>query len=115
MRAHEAATSILVYGEVFEGLQGRPNPVQRHQNLLTLLAEIVPYLVSHAIMRRYAAVRRLLRPPHGPGLVGDIDTLIAATALEYDLTLVTTDGDFARVPSLKVMLLDRATLTLRTT
>lgn len=26
MHQHEAATSILVYGEVLEGLQGRPNP-----------------------------------------------------------------------------------------
>ena len=35
----------------------------------------------------------------------DIDTLIAATALERDLTVVTTDQDFERVPGLKVMLI----------
>jgi len=50
-----------------------------------------------------------LRPPHGPGLVGDVDTLITATALEHDLTLVTTDGDFERVPDLRLILLDRRT------
>jgi PIN domain len=48
---------------------------------------------------------RQLRPPHGPGLIGDIDTLIAATALKRGLTVVTTDGDFERVPQLKVMLM----------
>lgn len=34
--------------------------------------------------------------PHGLGLIGDVDTLIAATALEHWLTIVTLDGDFAR-------------------
>ncbi len=53
-------------------------------------------------MERYAEIRRTLRPPHGPGLIGDIDTLIAATALERHLTVVTTDSDYERVPDLKV-------------
>lgn len=66
-------------------------------------------------MQRYAALRRQLRPPYGPGLIGDIDTLIAATALEYELALVTTDSDFTRVPGLSLLLLDRATLTPRST
>lgn len=110
MLAHEAATSILVYGEVLEGLKGRPNYGQRQTELLILLGEIVPYFVTHAIMERYADLRRELRPPHGPGLIGDIDTLIAATALEHDLTLVTADADFARVTGLKLILLDRLTL-----
>jgi predicted nucleic acid-binding protein len=43
-----------------------------------------------------------MRPLFGPGLIGDIDTLIAATALHYGLTLITTDSDFTRVPDLKL-------------
>ena len=35
-----------------------------------------------------------------PGHIGDIDTVTAATASYYRLTLVTTDSDFARVPDL---------------
>ena len=42
--------------------------------------------------------------------IGDIDTLIAATAIEANLTLVTTDGDFQRVPGLQVMAIPRASL-----
>jgi predicted nucleic acid-binding protein len=53
------------------------------------------------ISRDVAEIRRKLRPPHGKGLIGDIDTLIAATALERNLTIVTTDADFQRVPGLK--------------
>ena len=41
----------------------------------------------------------------GTGLIGDMDTLIAVTALHYKLTLVTTDSDFKRVPNLSLMLL----------
>lgn len=63
-----------------------------------------------AIEDRYALLRRALRPPHGPGLIGDIDTLIATTALEEQLTLVTADGDFQRVPGLTLMLLPRSQL-----
>lgn len=48
-----------------------------------------------------------MRKPYGPGLIGDVDTLIAATALEHGLTVVTLDSDYNRVPGLSVMLLTR--------
>jgi len=60
------------------------------------------YFLTYSILERYAEIRRALRPPYGPGLIGDIDTLIAATALERNLTIVTTDSDYERVPDLKV-------------
>jgi len=44
------------------------------------------------------------------GLIGDIDTLIAAIALEYNLTMITTDSDYTRVPGLSVQLLTMAQL-----
>ena len=47
------------------------------------------------------------RPPGGAGLIGDVDALIAATALERGLTLVTMDTDFQRVSDLNVLLLPR--------
>jgi predicted nucleic acid-binding protein len=43
-------------------------------------------------------------------LIGDIDTLIGATTLERNLTVVTIDTDFQRVPHLKVILLSQTTL-----
>lgn len=109
--AHEAATSILVYGEVFEYIKTRPHFPAHHRGLRTLLGEVYPYFVTYPILARYAELRLVLRKPHGPGLIGDIDTLIAATALERRLTVVTVDHDFGRVPSLSVMLLDRTSLT----
>jgi predicted nucleic acid-binding protein len=61
-------------------------------------------------MERYAEIRRTMRR-QGPGLIGDVDTLIAASALEYDLTLVTADLDFQRVPGLKLIIIPRQQLT----
>jgi predicted nucleic acid-binding protein len=40
-----------------------------------------------------------------------VDTLIAATALERNLTVITADHDFKRVPGLSVHLLDTKTKT----
>ncbi len=99
---HEVATSIIVYAEVTEYLRGHPHFLHRQAELRQLLKEIYPYFLTYPILERYADVRRRLRPPQGTGLIGDMDTLIAATALERNLTVVTTDSDFARVPHLKV-------------
>lgn len=63
-------------------------------------------------MERYADLRLAMRRPHGPGLIGDVDTLIAATALERQVRVVTTDRDFLRVPGLGVLLLDRTTFAV---
>jgi predicted nucleic acid-binding protein len=103
----EAATSIFVYGEVTEYNMSFPDATLRQEQLRRLLREVSPFVPTYGILERYAELRRQLRPPHGPGLIGDIDTLIAATALERDLTLVTMDGDFQRVPDLKLALLPR--------
>jgi len=106
----EAATSILVYGEVCEYLKGLTDVPKRLVALRTLLNKVYPYPLTYSSLEQYAEIRRAMRPPHGPGLIGDIDTLIAATALDNGLTLVTTDSDFTRVPKLSVMHIPRATL-----
>lgn len=103
----ELATSVLVYAEVVEYLKSVPDFAVRKLQLRTLLHAVHPYFLSYPILDRYADIRRSLRRPYGPGLIGDIDTLIAATALERNLTLITTDTDFERIPTLQVMRLAR--------
>ena len=110
---HEVATSILIYGEAIEYLKSFHDFASHRAALRTLLREVQPYGLTYPILERYAEIRRQLRPPHGPGLIGDVDTLIAATALERGLTVVTTDSDFERVPGLKVIRLDPETLRIR--
>jgi predicted nucleic acid-binding protein len=99
----EAATSILVYAEIVEYFKSLPRFDERHAELRQMLQVVHPYFPTYGILERYADIRRALRPPQGPGLIGDIDTLIAATALDRGLTIVTTDRDFERVPELATM------------
>src|SRR5579859_3464 len=95
----EVATSILVYGEVIEYLKGLPDYQEKYVKFHKLLHDIPALPLTYAILERYADIRRTLRPQHQD--IGDIDTLIAATAQEHNLTLVTIDRDFERVPQLK--------------
>jgi tRNA(fMet)-specific endonuclease VapC len=103
LKASEAATSMLVYGEVIEYLKGLSNYADHYVKFHRILHEIAPYPLTYTILERYADIRRTLRPLHQD--IGDIDTLIAATALEHNLTLVTIDRDFERVPHLKTKLI----------
>jgi hypothetical protein len=50
-----------------------------------------------------------MRIRKGVGLIGDIDTLIAATALAHKLNLVIVDTDFKRVPNLSFELVNLKT------
>ena len=109
LQQSKVATSVLVYGEIIEFLQGKSDFETRRLQLRQLLATVEPLYLSLAVLDLYGTIRRQLRPPVGSGIIGDIDTLIAATALVHDLTIVTTDTDFIRVPGLKVRLLQPRT------
>ncbi|HEY8323601.1 MAG TPA: type II toxin-antitoxin system VapC family toxin [Ktedonobacterales bacterium] len=104
----EVVTSVIVYGEAVEYMRGDTNFRQRRDELRALLREVIPLTPTYAILERYADLRRELR--RSGGLIGDIDTLIAATALDHNLTIVTLDSDFQRVPGLAVMRMSRAEL-----
>lgn len=108
LQQQEAATSMRCYGEVVEYLRSHADFARRQKELRELLIEIPPLLLSYETLERYADIRRSLRP--AGNLIGDMDTLIAATALEYNLTLATSDQHFQRVPGLTVLLIDRQEL-----
>ena len=100
VKKRQAGTSLLVYGEVMEYLKGLPAFLEYKARLQKLFAlnQITPYPLTYSILERYADIRRTLRPLHQD--IGDIDTLIASTALEEHLTLLTIDRDYERVPGL---------------
>ncbi len=100
----EVTTTILNYAELIEYLRGLPDFARQRTRLKHALGSIHIHGLSSPVADGYAEIRRGLRPPNGPGLIGDIDTFIAAIALVNGLTLVTTDSDFSRVPDLDVML-----------
>jgi predicted nucleic acid-binding protein len=110
LRERLATTSALTYGEVVEHILNQPNSAARLRQLRVIMRDLRPIGATYPILHRYATLRRQMRRPYGSGIIGDVDTLIAATALERDLTVVTTDGDFMRVPGLKVLLMLPSTL-----
>jgi predicted nucleic acid-binding protein len=111
----EAVTSGLVFAEIHEHFLGQPNNRANRRALRTLLRAVPAIRLSYAVLERYGVLRRQLRRPYGAGTIGDIDTLIAATALEHDLTVITTDSDFMRVPGLKVLMLPSTLKSPRST
>jgi predicted nucleic acid-binding protein len=94
----------LALAGAVEYVKGFPHFPTHRDNLQALLEQIPPYPLIYPILERYADIRRTLRPQHQD--IGDIDTLIAATALEHDLTLLTMDTDYDRVPHLKCELVN---------
>jgi len=103
--ANEAATSPLVYGEVIAYIEGMRNYRTLREQLRRQLIDVRLYTLTYPIMERYAAIRRFMRSQGG--LIGDVDTLIAATAIERSLTVVNLDGHFLRVHSLAVQIIAR--------
>ena len=108
VQSQDAETSILVYGEVIEYLRSFPNAGLLQAQLRRLMLNIPPRSLTYATVERYADLRRILRPQGQ--LIGDIDTLVAATAIERNLVLFTTDSDFTRVPGLQYQLIARTSL-----
>lgn len=77
-----------------------------HQDLNRQLREIPALSVNRRIMETYAEVRLQMRAPRGTGVMSDSDTIIEATALRHNLTLVTAnEREFKRVPGLNAVIL----------
>jgi predicted nucleic acid-binding protein len=99
----EVVTSDIAYTEVYEGIQSLRDAGSQSMNLLNLVLVSIPSLgLTFPMYHRYGHVRRYLRPRNE--LIGDMDTLIAATALEESLSIVTNNPKhFSRIPGLNVI------------
>lgn len=96
------AISVITYAELLYGLKKSKNPKQRERfdsMLRDLQMVILP--VTPAIIERFIAIKVPLESK-GEKLE-DFDLLIAATALEHNLTLITGNKKhFSRVPGLSL-------------
>ena len=96
------AISLITYGELYEGSYYAKAPQVALATLADFLIdkEIVP--LSEAVVERFAILRGQL-PRIVRQQVGDMDLLIAATAIEHDLTLLTLNvRDFRLIPGLSL-------------
>lgn len=97
------AVSIVSYGELFDGGVTMPDPEQRIAQLAGFLDEFALLGLDPATMRIFAQVRNQLR--RKGQIIPDLDILIASTALQHDLTLLTRNTrHFARIPNLRLYL-----------
>lgn len=95
--------SIVSYGELFDGGVAMPNPEQRIAQLSEFLDEFELLGLDPVTMKIFAQVRNQLRLKGQ--IIPDLDILIASTALQYDLTLLTRNTrHFARIPNLRLYL-----------
>lgn len=95
------AVSIIAVAEVYEGAFGAADPELTLAGLRDFLGDFAILPVSDSVAERFAYLRTSLRR-HGQ-LIPDMDLLIAATALEGDLPLITRNvRHFERLPGLRI-------------
>lgn len=97
------AMSIVTLGELLYGAQRSSNP-KKTQEIISIFQSdyhVSIINVTEPIIVRYASIKAALSKLGA--LIEDFDLLIAATALEHKLTLVTGNKKhFSRVPGLSL-------------
>jgi len=87
--------------EIFDGLAREPNPQQAETDLQTFLTGVLLFPFTLAVARRCAGVRHALRTQGRRVGSRALDLIVAATAIEHDLILVSRNReDYKGVPGL---------------
>jgi tRNA(fMet)-specific endonuclease VapC len=95
------AVSAVTVAEIYEGVFKSSNPAEHLRLYRGLLQPFRRLPVIDAIAERFAEIRAFLR--RRGQTISDFDTLLAATALEHDLTVLTYNlDDFKRIPDLRL-------------
>ena len=92
--------SAVTEGEMLYGVARRPEARRLRAALNEFLAAIDVLPWTSATARRYANLRAALERQGRP--LSALDLMIAAHAVEHDMTLVTNDGAFGAVPGLHI-------------
>jgi tRNA(fMet)-specific endonuclease VapC len=97
----DLAISIITFGEIYEGIYYGTDPQRNELVFRSFLRGLRVLGITRTIARRFALIRGKLRAEGR--IIPQPDILIAATALQYDLTLLTRNlRDFERIPDLKL-------------
>lgn len=96
--------SVLTLGEIRKGVEGIKEEKRKEKLRLWLEIELPEWFgdriltINHAIAERWGRLQHETRRP-----LPAIDSLIAATALYYDLRIVTRNESDFKLPSLTVI------------
>ncbi len=95
------AISIITFAEVYEGIYYGHNRKRHETGFREFLKGVSVLGITRSVARTFAVIRGDLRAKGQ--LIGQTDLLIAATAIQYHLTLMTRNHrDFGRIPGLKL-------------
>lgn len=95
------AISIISYIELRQGAARSADPALAHARLQDFLESVPVLPLSVSVAERCAEVRESLRQSGKQFRRRALDLIIAATAIEHDLTLVTRNrGDYDDIPGL---------------
>jgi tRNA(fMet)-specific endonuclease VapC len=89
LTAKGLAISIVTYMEAFQGIERSPAVEQAREKFQAFTDGVLILPFSFAVAERCARLRETLRTQKKRVNSRALDLIIAATALEYDLTLVT--------------------------
>jgi predicted nucleic acid-binding protein len=93
--------SVIVLAELYEGVYYSRDPEQSEQKLNDFLESVTLVGMDEATAKIFGRERGRLRATGM--MIGDMDLLIAATALQYDLTLLTNNrSHFDRIEGLRI-------------
>ena len=95
------ALSIISLAELYEGVYYSRDPEGDAQDLNNFLRGVTVLGIDEAVVQIFGRERGRLRA--AGTLIGDFDLLIAATALQHNLTLLTnTRSHFERVAGVQM-------------
>jgi tRNA(fMet)-specific endonuclease VapC len=95
------AISIVTYMGAFQGVARSPHPEEAHDKFQAFMESVLILPFSFAVAERCARLRETLKSQNKRVNSRALDLIIAATALEYGLTLVTKNtDDFKDIPDL---------------
>jgi len=97
----DLSISLITFGEIYEGIHFGRDPQKTKEVFRLFLRSVAILPLSQPIMRHFARIRGELR--RTGKIIGDFDILIAATAIQHNLMLVTRNiKDYQRIPNLKL-------------
>ncbi len=97
----DLSISLITYGEIYEGIHFGRDPQKTTDVFQRFLRSVVILAPTQPIMQHFARLRGELR--RTGNIIGDFDILIAATAIQHNLTLVTRNiKDYQRIPHLTI-------------
>jgi tRNA(fMet)-specific endonuclease VapC len=101
LRPDGLGLSVVALAELYEGVYSSRDPEKDEQGLNDFLRGVTVLGLDEETARIFGRERGRLR--RAGQLIGDMDLFIAATALQYDLTLLTNNRrHFDRVDGLRI-------------